>query len=49
MEIITIFKLKIESNHTLQGHRYYWCTHLYTCIISLVRTLEASSSIYMYV
>jgi len=30
MEIIKISKLKIESNHTIEWHRYYWCTYHYT-------------------
>jgi len=46
MEIITIFKLKIKSNHTIEWHGYYWCTYLY--ILSLVWTLQASSSIFMF-
>jgi len=29
MKIITILKLKIESNHTTEWRRYYWCTYNY--------------------
>jgi len=45
METITILKLKIKSNHTIEWHGYYLCTYLY--IISLVWTFQAWSSIYV--
>jgi len=35
MEIITILKLKIESNHTIEWHRYYWCTYHYSLVFGL--------------